>query len=311
MPATFDDVLSTTLAKWVRTELADNIFTSNALFFSLRDRAKQVSGGTYLEEPLMTGKSTATGSYAGYEQLNVAAQQGIALAEFNWKQYYASITMDGLSENQNAGDSRVIDLMESKTNQARMSLYDKMNIDAFADGTGNSSKALDGLEIAIDSTGTYGGILRSTYTYWAAQETAVSGALTIARMRTMFNTCSSGGRKETQPGLIITTQSVHEFYENLLQPDQRFTNTALADGGFNNLEFKGKPVTWDEACTSGVMYFINPEFMAFRTHAQRNFATTPFVKPANQDARTALILFMGNLTGSNCRRQGKLTGVTS
>ena len=26
--------------------------------------------------------------------------------------------------------------------QARMSLYDKMNVDAFADGTGNSSKAL-------------------------------------------------------------------------------------------------------------------------------------------------------------------------
>lgn len=311
MAATFDDVLSTTLAKWVRSELADNIMNSNALFYSLRDRAKSVSGGTYLEEPLMTGKSTATGSYSGYEQLNVSAQQGIALAEYNWKQYYASITIDGLSESQNSGDSRVIDLLDSKTNQARMSLFDRMNTDAFADGTGNSSKNLDGLEIAIDSTGTYGGILRSTYTYWAAQETAVSGALTIARMRTMFNTCSSGGRRETQPNLLITTQAVHEFYENLLQPDQRFTNSELADGGFNNLEFKGKPLTWDEACTSGNMYFINSNFLTFRYHASRNFASTPFVKPANQDARTALILFMGNLTGSNCRRQGKLTGITS
>lgn len=311
MPATFDDVLSTTLAKWVRSELADNIFNSNALFYTLRDRAKGVSGGTYLEEPLMTGKSTATGSYAGYEQLNVSAQQGIALAEYNWKQYYASITIDGLSENQNAGDSRVIDLLDSKTTQARMSLFDRMNIDAFADGTGNNSKNIDGLEIAIDSTGTYGGILRSTYTYWAAQETAVSGALTIARMRTMFNTCSSGGRRETQPNLIITTQSIHEFYENLLQPDQRFTNTALADGGFNNLEFKGKPVTWDEACTATNMYFINSNFLTFRFHSSRNFASTPFVKPANQDARTALVLWMGNLTGSNPRRQGKLTGITS
>jgi hypothetical protein len=311
MAATFDDVLSTTLAKWVATELADNIFLSNALFYSLRDRAKSVSGGTYLEEPLMTGKSTATGSYSGYEQLNVSAQQGIALAEFNWKQYYASITIDGLSESQNAGDARVIDLLDSKTNQARMSLFDRMNTDAFSDGTGNNSKNLDGLEIAIDSTGTYGGILRSTYTYWAANETAVAGALTIARMRTMFNTCSSGGRRETQPGLIITTQSIHEFYENLLQPDQRFTNTDLADGGFNNLEFKGKPVTWDEACTATNMYFINPQFLTFRYHQARNFASTPFVKPANQDARTALVLFMGNITGSNCRRQGKLTGITS
>jgi hypothetical protein len=33
------------------------------------------------------------------------------------------------------------------------------------------------------------------------------------------------------------------------------------------------------------------------------------VTPANQDAKVALVLWMGNLTGGNCRRQAKLTGL--
>ena len=313
MAATLDDVLSTTLEKYVSTEVRDNIFDSLALFFLLKSKARSVNGGTYLEEPIMGGKSSATGSYSGYDQLSVTAQQGIAKAEFNWKQYYASIVLDGLSEHQNMGDTAMLDLLEIKANQARMSLKDVMCTDAYGDGTGNGSKALDGLAIAIDSAGTYGGISRTTSTWWSANETAVSGALTLARMRTMWNNCSAGGAQggTEHPDLILTTQAIYEFYEALLQPDQRFQNTKLADGGFANLEFKGTGIVWDESCTADTVYFVNSHYLNLKFHAKRNFSSRPFQTPVNQDAKVSLILWLGNVTGSNGRRQGKLTGVTS
>lgn len=308
---TVDDLLSTTLQRYAETEFRDNIFKSNAGFYLMRDAAKGLDGGAFIEEPIMTAANTAVGSYSNFDTFDVSSQEGFGLAEYNWKQYYVSLTLSGFDEMRNQGMAAIIDLLESKTTQAKMSLFDKMNTDFYADGTGNSSKALDGLETAIASTGTYGGISRSTNTFWQAQVTAVSGATTIARMRTLFNSCSAGGRSGLHPNLIITTQSVYEFYEALLQPDQRFQNTALADGSFINLEFKGQPIVWDEACTSGDMYFLNTNFLKLRYHNKRNFATRPFVTPANQDARVAQILWMGDVTGSNPRRTGKLTGLTS
>lgn len=308
---TIDDLLSTTLQRYAEVDFRDNVFKSNAGFYLMRDSAKALDGGAYIEEPILTAASTSVGSYRDFDTFDVSAQEGLGLAEFNWKQYYVSITLSGFDEMRNQGVAAVIDLLESKTTQAKLSLFDKMNTDFYGDGTGNSSKNLDGLETAIASTGTYGGFARSTNTFWQSTVTAVSGSLTIARMRTLFNTVSAGGRSGIHPNLIITTQSIYEFYEALLQPDQRFQNTQLADGGFLNLEFKGQPIVWDEAATSGDMYMVNTNYLKLRFHSKRNFATRPFITPANQDAKVAQILWMGNITGSNCRRQGKLTGVTS
>ncbi len=308
---TLDDLLSTTLQRYAETEFRDNIFLSNAGFYLMRDKAKTLDGGAFIEEPIMVGKSTAVGSYKDYDTFDVSAQEGLNLAEFNWSQYFVSITLSGFDEMRNQGVAAVIDLLESKTTQAKLSLFDRMNTDFYADGTGNSSKNLLGLEIAIASTGTYGGFARSSNSFWQATSTAVSGALTIARLRTLFNTISAGGRSGIHPNLIITTQSVYEFYEALLQPDQRFQNTDMADGGFLNLEFKGQPIVWDEACTAQDVYMVNTNYLQLRAHSKRNFATRPFITPANQDAKVAQILWMGQMTGSNCRRQGKLTSVTS
>lgn len=308
--ATIDDVLSTTLQKWASTELADNIFDSNALFMALRDSAKPCDGGVYIEEPVMYAKSSAVDSYSGYDTVNVSAQQVAALAEFNWKQYAVSVVIDGFSEQRNSGTSKIVDLLETRAMQAKRSLYDRFNTDLYGDGTGNGSKNLDGLAIQVDSTGTLGGLARATYSWWAAQEAALS-TLTIAGMNTMFNNCSAGGRKGEHPNLLIGTQGVYEFYENLLQPDQRFSDNKMGDGGFLNLLFKGQPFVWDENATTQTLFYLNTNYLRFRYHPSRNFYSRPFVSPANQDAKVSLILWMGALTGNNPRRQGKNTGVAA
>lgn len=84
----------------------------------------------------------------------------------------------------------------------------------------------------------------------------------------------------------------------------------LGDAGFQVLEFKGQPIVWDELCNSGVMYFLNTNHMNLSVHKDANFEVSDFVKPENQDARVAQILFMGNLTCDRRSSFYKLTAKT-
>jgi hypothetical protein len=71
-------------------------------------------------------------------------------------------------------------------------------------------------------------------------------------MNNAYNTVSVGN---DHPDVVLTTQTLYEKYEALLQPNLRYTDTKTADAGFQNLLFKASPVMYDVSCTSGVMFF--------------------------------------------------------
>lgn len=312
-------LLSTTLKNY-RDTLVDNIHKSNAVFFMLKDKGawKTVDGGERIVQPLMYGKNTTAGSYSGYDSLDTTPQAGIDAAEFNWKQYSVSISISGEEERKNAGSkTRIINLLEAKTNQAEMSLKEELGEGLFSDGTGNGSKDLTGLQAMCDDTGTYGGINSATYDWWRAYDEAISGALTLAKMRTHFNTASVGG-KDT-PNLIVTTQARYESYEALLTSFNSVVSIQtqgegvkkLGDAGYQALGFKGQPVVWDELAPSNTMYMLNTRHMKMVVHSQADFKVTPFVKPENQDARVAQVIFMGNLTCDRRKSFARMTAITS
>lgn len=305
-------LLSTTLKKYRKT-LIDNIHKSNAVFYWLKEHSavKEVDGGERISVPLMYGKNDTAKSYSGYESLDTTPQDGIDSAEFNWKQYSASISISGKEERINNGTAKIIDLLEAKTKQAKMSLVEQLSTGLFSNGTTNANKDLTGLEAMVAATGTYGGINSATYTWWQSYVESTSEALDLPKMRTAFNSASIGG-KDT-PDLIVTTQTLFEKYEaKLTTTVQTYADGAkkLGDAGFQVLQFKGVPIVWDELCPTGNMYFLNTNHMNLTAHSEANFATTEFVKPENQDARIAQILFMGNLTCDRRKSFAKLTAKT-
>lgn len=315
----FDTIATTTLVKYASDNFEDNIFGSNALYYLLAGSEalrkpgsktyKELDGGLKIVEPLMYASNSTAGSYSGYDELDTDPQEGFTNAEYEWKQYSVSVSISGREKRQNTGESAVLSLLEGKIMQAEMSLIESMNGDLFTDGTGNSSKDITGLVLAVDSAGTYGNIDRTTETWWAAQETAVSGPLTIDQMRNSYNDCSKGYKKD-HPDLIITDQDEYEAYEAKLQPDMRFADNKLADAGFENLAFKGAKMVFDEVCNAGVMYYLNTSKMGIRVHKDAKFTVTDEQKPVDQDAFVKQILWMGNLVTKNCSRLGKDTGLT-
>ena len=305
----FDTLLSTTLANY-RDQLTDNIFTARPLTYTLMEkgRIRMLNGGTKIVEPLIYGLNNTVGSYGGYDTLNLAPQEGISAAEFEWKQYAASISISGIEEAKNNGEQEIINLLEAKIMQAEESMREGFNTMFFADGTGNSSKDWNGLGNLVESGNTVGNIDSNTYTWWKSYEENTSTALTLAQMATAYNSVSVGN---DHPDTLLTTQTLFEKYEALLQPNLRYTDTKTADAGFQNLLFKSAPVMYDTGCTAGTFYFLNSKYLTLVGHTSKWFDQTAFIRPEDLDARYALIMCYGNLTVRNRAKQGKLTAKTA
>jgi hypothetical protein len=307
----YNALLSTTLANY-RDKLTDNVFTARPLTYWLMDkgRIRTESGGTKIVEQLIYGQNGTVSSYEDYETLSLTPQTGISAAEYDWKQYGASIAISGIEEAKNNGEHAIINLLEAKIMQAEESMREGFNQMFFADGTGNSGKNWNGLGNLVESGNTVGGINSATAgnEYWRSYEENTAGALTLLQMATAYNSTSVGN---DHPDVILTTQTLFEKYESLLQPQLRYTDTKTADAGFQNLLFKSAPIMYDTHCTAGVMYFLNSKYIKLVGHSDKWFAQTDFVRPENQDARFALIMCYGNLVVSNRKKQGKLTAKTA
>lgn len=314
----FDEILTTTLNNYV-PKLVDNIFSARPLFYALTNgqTMRTVSGGAKIVVPIIYGTNSTAGSYSGTDTILTTAQTGISAAEYNWKQYAATVTINGMEEAKNSGEAQIIDLLEGKIFQTQETIIENMNTMFFADGSGNSTKDWEGIAGLVDSAGTVGGIdpTDTGNGFWASTETASGGvgSLTTAMMATLYNDVSVGN---DQPTIIITSQQGYEKYESLLTSNIRYTDTDMADAGFQNLMFKGAPITFDAAISTGTvaagsqpMYMLNTKYLQLVRHSEVWFKPTPFVRPTNQDAVFSQILCYGNLTCSNRARNGKLTGL--
>jgi len=311
----FDEILSTTLNNYV-PKLVDNIFSARPLFYALTNgqTMRTVSGGAKIVVPIIYGANDTAASYSGTDAIATTAQTGISAAEYNWGQYAATVTINGLEEAKNNGEAQIIDLLEGKIFQTQESIIENMNTMFHADGSGNGGKDWNGIALIVNdnvsSLNTLGGIdpTDSGNDFWVSTATTTTGSLTLAKLATRYNAVSVGN---DQPTIIISKADDYENYEALLTSNIRYTDTDMADAGFQNLMYKGAPWTFDGSNADGVIYMLNTKYIQLVRHSDVWFKPTPFVRPTNQDAVFSQILCYGQLTCSNRARSGYLEGVTA
>jgi len=320
----FDTIASTTLKNY-RGVLADNLTSHQVLLQQLKEKGfiREDEGGTSIVETLLYGQNSTVKSYAGYDLLDVTPQTGITAAEFLWKHIAGSVVISGQEEFENKGKSRIINLLEAKMTQLDISIRQVVNAMIFGDGTGNGGKDITGLDLAVEdgaAWSTYGGIDSSlaANAFWRNQYINFTGAGNTSFgtasgasvegmnvMRNLYNSCSRG---KTKPTLILTTQLLFEAYEKHGEGSKLETmSTKLLEMGFQNLLFKGTPIVWDEDVPSQVMVMLNSDFLKFVVGKGRNFITTPFVRPKDQEAKVAQVLLYANITLANRARQGRIS----
>lgn len=306
-----DELFATTFQK-VKPRLADQITVETPLLAALSTKSKvSEDGGLTIRRPVMFELNDTVGSYDGYDPLDVTPQDGFGFAEYSWKQHFGSVTIDGRTEALNEGSARIIDIMEAKMEQLRLSISEDLNTMLWGDGTGNSSKDMLGLQAIIGNSGTLGGIDSSTETWWKSRVVAGAVSLsTTAGIKTLNSVLNSLKLVKSRPDIEFTTQANYESYESLAVTAVQFTNMRMAELGFEAVAHKGAELMYEDNVPSGYWYFINSDHLEFVQKDNRWLKLLPFRQPVNQDAKTALVISMGNLITDVRRAHGVCTSVS-
>lgn len=307
------DALLATTMDYYKPKMEDNIHTANPLFYWLtrNDKKKKQNGGANILVPVMYGKNSTIRSYSGYDVIDTSPQDGMTVAIYPWRQVAGSISISRIEERKNSGESQILGLLKSKIMQAENSIIEDINRQLFLDGTGNGGLDLYGLNLLVEDGAAWlssvAGIDRTAETWWRNQWISMTGSsfntYGLAQMRTMYNNCSKGN---IHPDLILTGQTIFEYYEKILAASERFIDTRTGDAGFQNLLFKASVIMYDTYCQSQTMFFLTSDYIEWYVDSETDLITTPFVRPANQDAKVSQILLYGNLAISNCARQGRI-----
>ena len=309
------EIVTTTLESRSH-ELADNVSNSNALLarLSSKGNVRTVTGGRVIAEELEYAENATFKYYSGYETLDISPSDIATAAEYNWKQAAVAVTASGLEvEVQNSGKEAVIDLLDKRIGNAHRTMKNQISSGIYSDGTGSSSKQITGLQAQVaddPTTGTVGGIDRSTWTFWRNQmltNATMSASVIQGYMQTLWIECCRGSDK---PDLITADAYCYGYYWDALQAIQRITTDGggKAAQGWASLAFLTADVIYDgdSGHPDYGMYFLNTDFLFFRPHVNRNFVPLMRREATNQDAFVVPIVFAGNLTMSNAELQGVL-----
>ena len=319
------DIIATTIQNRSGA-LADNLTNNNALLKRLKERGnvRPFSGGNVILEEIMYNDTSTNNanSYSGYELINISPDSPISAAQYSITQYADAVTMSGLEMLQNSGKEAIIDLLDGRMNVSEARLLNRIAGDIYLDGTGNGGKNITGLAAAVadTNTNTYGGIDRSTWTFW--KNVSYSGvtnggaAVSAANIQQyMTSLAIQLVRGNDKADLIVADNNYYSLYVNSLQAIQRIASADEGAAGFASLKFYGGGTSADVVLDGGIggnatanhMWFLNTKYIFLRPHKDRNFVPIGGERQAiNQDAIVKLIGWAGNLTCSGAQFQGVL-----
>jgi len=320
--ANISDIIATTIESRTRA-IADNVTNNNAVLkkLEMKGKVKPFSGGSKILQELSFQENANGGWYSGYDLLPVGVSDVISAAEYDIKQSAVPVIISGLEQLQNSGKEQMIDLLDGRLEVAESTMKNIITAGVYSDGTGSGGKEITGLDAAVPldpTTGTYGGIDRSTWEFWRSG--LVNVAATTALQANMNSLWSQLVRGADRPDLIVMDNVVWEAYVASLQAQQRFNSADVGDLGFPTIKFMGTDVCLDGGlyfpsqasagvgAPTGTAFFLNCNYIHYRPHRDRNMVPlSPNRRYAtNQDAEVQILAWAGNLTTSGSAFQGRL-----
>jgi hypothetical protein len=335
----------------------DGVLNSNVFLSRLFMREQKTWSGRQIQIPLQYAKPTTGGSFSGTGDFDTALQDTRIRQTFSHAQFYQNVSVAGGEASLNKTDGEVLDLMKVTMEEAQNAMLDSVGTQVYGTGTGDDFLGLGAIVDDGSNTSTYAGLTRTTYTQLNSTVTAASGgALSFTNMATSMRAAAAAGSKRQRPSIIVTTEVVWDLLESLFTPTTQATYDAISrvqittyskpgesftsqdslkgQYGFEALRWRGLPVVADEKCTSGVVFFLNEEYLNWynlKGVGLTNYKVpksgvdsvysefsqaypiqwSGFDKPFNQYAQLGQFIMLGNIISGSTRRHSKLTGVTT
>jgi hypothetical protein len=339
----FNNVVDTITLEEIIPRVVDTVLRSNTFATKMLSKTKKFGAAT-MDFPIKYQVGTAIQSFLGMDALPTSFTDTRVLLKYNPKFVAANVALAGTDLIANNTAAKVLDLTKIEMISRAQDLADSLGTMMWADGTGNNSKDVLGLAAIVDngnSVPTIGGLSRSVYATLDSTVTSAS-TLSLATMRTLWNNIADAA---VAPTRAYTDYPTWALYETLLQPQEKiFKEVNIVPNykgyeGFGGLMYAGMEVVPDRKATSGVMMFLNENFIDFygldadleqfegakkvdvasklftgnmyNEVGNLGFYWTGFIKTTAQFAFNSFIVLAGNLCTDNPRRHGKLTGITT
>jgi hypothetical protein len=314
---TFTELVSTTYRNH-KGEFVDNVSNHNALFRRITEKGgvEKEDGGLSITRNIDFEDNQTYQRYSGYDELNITNSEVLSSVEFAWRQIAIHVTASGEEIRKNSGESRIVNLVKSRLQNAKRSMANGMSADFYS--AGSLTNQINGLQALISDagTGTVGGINSTTFTFWknivqsAAAPLQGGGAITPSATTIeslMLPLWLRLTRGADHPDLIIASEDYFTFYEQSQTSLKRYAPNDDGQGGMVKLRYKQAEV-WHDTAASGIpsahMYFINTDFFKFVAHQDAWMEMLDEKNSVNQEAVVMPIITMGNLIVTNRSLQG-------
>lgn len=317
----FTEMVTTTDRTW-GSKVTDNVSDHNALLNQMKrkNKIKTVSGGYEIAEPIDYAENATYQRYSGYDGLNTDASDVLTTVKYDYKQIALHVTASGEEIRKNMGSKeRMVNLVKARKDNAKRTAANNFSIDLYSDGS--LTNQIGGLAsiIQTDGTGTVGGIVSGTWTFWKNQFKEMTGTNTAASPSTanaasmkadMNDLWLSLNRGADKPDMIVMSHDLYALYELGEQQLQRYADSDLAKAGFQTLKYKSANVIFDDntnfATTAEKAYFLNTDYLYLVQHKEAQWTMDDEKRPTNQDAVVIPFYWMGNLITTQRSLQGVL-----
>ena len=293
--------------------ITDNTFNQNTALETIKKNSKVtiVDNGKQLQVPLMVSENDNVESFSYLDEVPIDPQGGFIDATYTIANYAIPFVVSEQEMDENAGNSKIVDLLGARIDQALSTVNNRINTHLYLDGTGNASKNILGLLKMIPSSAaasTYAGVAGATVTKWNSNYTAGAIANTLALLDEAFFVQSDGSDK---PDIILTSALGMKTYNTYLRAAGGW-NPSLgemrADGSYKVISHLGIEILLDQAhpnysSTLPIYHMLSSKYLGFF------YKTRPFNKPVeaiNQYGSVYKSKIRCQLVTSRRNRQGKV-----
>lgn len=297
------------------------LWKSAPLMAALLSSAQVASGGLSPITAPLQGNPMVSGQWVDYSGSfqQPGVQPGLQNAEFNLKAFVSTIPFLGF-EGLVQLDYSVVPLIEARMNDSTNVTIDTFSTALFNNVSNNQQ--LIGLPAAIDDgtfSATYGGISRTTNTFWKSTYVANSPAVTPTRNLMLQYIAQVSKTTGEMPSIGIMgfgtwTLLAQDFTSQErynITPGNAFGADNKAQSLFRALDVSGVPFYADPYCPEGTLYLINTNYLSLYLHERAAFSFTGFEStlPNNQFGYVGAILSLLELVDVKCKAHGKFDGL--
>ena len=305
-------------------KLVVQIYNSTPLMAALIANSQSATGGVSQVTVPVQGSQFVNAQWSDYSGsfAQPAVQQGAYNAEFNLKLMICPVPFLGM-EGAVQQDYAVIPLIEARMNDATNVMMDAMAYSLY-NNTSNNQQFI-GLPAAVSSSnpsaGNYGGIDRSTYSWWQSKQYAagsvnptrqnvlqyISGTVKYGAEVPSFGVCGFGT-------WTLLAQDYVGQEQYVITPGHGFDGDANGpQAAFRALMVAGVPIYPDPYCPEGTLYLLNSNYMSLYIHEQGSFVFTGFEStlPNWQIGYVGAVLTIAELVATKPKSMTKVTGYNS